>query len=65
MVEKTANYLLSVEVLNRLINLHLTCQFHDCQTKYFKCKRKPLAVFEWMEKCAKSEGHKKIFWDFL
>ena len=44
MVERAANYLLSLDGLNRVVGPHWTRQFLDRYPEYFKRKQKPLAV---------------------
>ncbi len=44
MVERAANYLLSLDGLNCVVSPHWTRRFLDRHPEYFKRKQKPLVV---------------------
>ena len=40
MIERAANYLLSLDGLDHVVGPHWTCRFLDCHPEYFKRKQK-------------------------
>lgn len=44
MIERAANYLLSLDGSNGVVGSNWTCRFLDRHPEYFKRKQKPLAI---------------------